>query len=155
MQCKGISSGPIYSSDVNGLSWSVCVEARIEFASWFGPPGRRAQRRSASCLTLATLSLENNQHFGDASNVATENYEKTKVNEIKISSSINSLQQHSLTQRFKNNSNYTKLISRLTLLISHKRLNMLNQIGLKPIMDVAIMQIFCDMYELLPTSSQN
>jgi hypothetical protein len=32
---------------------------------------------------------------------------------------------------------------------------MLNQIGLKPIMDVAIMQIFCDMYELLPTSLQN
>jgi hypothetical protein len=27
---------------------------------------------------------------------------------------------------------------------------MLNQISLKPIMDVAIMQIFCDMHELLP-----
>jgi hypothetical protein len=27
---------------------------------------------------------------------------------------------------------------------------MVNQISLKPIMDVAIMQIFCDMHELLP-----
>jgi hypothetical protein len=29
---------------------------------------------------------------------------------------------------------------------------MLNQIGLKPIMDVAIMQSFCDMHELFPRS---
>jgi hypothetical protein len=42
-----------------------------------------------------------------------------------------------------------KLISGLTLLVSRKGPNMLNQISFKPIMDVAIMQIFCYMHELL------
>jgi hypothetical protein len=43
-----------------------------------------------------------------------------------------------------------KLISELTLLFSRKGTNMINQISLKLIMDLAIMQIFYDMHELLP-----
>jgi hypothetical protein len=43
-----------------------------------------------------------------------------------------------------------KLISGLTMLISRKDPNMLKQNSLKPIIDVAITQIFCDMHELLP-----
>jgi hypothetical protein len=43
-----------------------------------------------------------------------------------------------------------KLIGGLTLLVSRKDPNMLNQISLKPIMDMAIMQIFYDMHKLIP-----
>jgi hypothetical protein len=40
-----------------------------------------------------------------------------------------------------------KLIGGLTLLVSRKDPNILNQISLKPIMDMAIMQIFYDMHD--------
>jgi hypothetical protein len=36
------------------------------------------------------------------------------------------------------------------MLVSRKGPNMINQISLKPIMDVAIMQTFCGMHELFP-----
>jgi hypothetical protein len=60
---KGISSGPMHLADANGPSWSICVEARTENGSQFGPPGRRAQRADASYLRWIFLIVSNSKRM--------------------------------------------------------------------------------------------